>query len=178
MQYLEFFLYGLGGMLIFLIYNYINATSNEEQQANEDGKYVLRMNRLYQIIGIISLVVAAVFTIGVIIYFDIEMLILGVMMLLLFGGLGSLCFLYYKNHIVSFDEEAIEITDWRGRENRLYWDEIHKISFNRFSGLVKLESVGKQAGLHYHLVGLVDFVTMMENKTQWRAKALKLPIEK
>ena len=169
--------YGLIGIVVTLFMNYLNRSANQGSIKNKFGKYELRMNRLYQIVGLISIFIAIVFLIAAIYYQDKEIYVIGFAMVLLFGGLGIPLLLFYINHKLVFDENKITSTGWTKKETTLRWDEITKISFSPFSGKIKVQGQNSQLNIHQHLVGLKEFVNLMESKTKWRASDLKLPIK-
>ena len=169
--------YGLIGFAVALFMNYLNRSANRGSIKNKSGQYELRMNRLYQIVGLLSIFIAIVFLIAAIYYQEKEMYIIGFAMVLLFGGLGIPLLLYYINHRLIFDEDKITSTGWTKKEITLRWDEITEISFSPFWGKIKVQGQNSQLNIHQHLVGLKEFVKLMENKTMWKASNLKLPIK-
>lgn len=135
------------------------------------------MNRFYQILGYISIGFASIFVIAALYYQEKEMYVMGLAMLLLFGGLGIPCLLYYRNHKLKFNDDKITVQNWRKKNQEISWAEIDEIKFNPFSGYLKLRGVNRKLTIHQHLVGLKEFIKKMEEKTKWKASELKLPIK-
>ena len=82
--------------------------------------------------------------------------------------------------IVDWDSEEaprVAVQDWRKRIEIIRWEEINEITFNPFSGYLKIRGINKRITVHQHLVGLKEFTNKMEEKTKWNASELKLPIK-
>ncbi len=176
MEWWKFLQYALIGIVVSLFMNYLNKAASKPLEVEEEGRYVLKMHKLYQWIGWLSIALGLVALISMVLLFDIEMAIIGVAMFLLFGVLGWLCLMSYNRHKVVFDEHQMTISSWQGKVLFFAWDEISDIKFNPISGYIKVygpQGIGK---IHMHMLGLKSFVHMMEQKTKWRAKELKIPI--
>lgn len=169
--------YGLIGLAVSLAMNYMNKGASQEIAKNPSGEIELRMNKLYQILGYLSIGFASIFVIAALYYQEKEMYIIGMSMLLLFGGLGIPCLMYYQNHKLKFDDEKIVAQNWRKKIEEITWREIDEIKFNPFSGYLKIRGLNKKMTIHQHLVGLKEFTNKMEEKTKWKAKELKFPIK-
>lgn len=173
--------YGLIAISVTLTLSYLSKATSKEVVSNEEGQYLLRMHKLYYIVGIIALVFGAIFVVSPLIvdHPDLTLYIIIFLMLLLFGGLGLLSVLYFRRHYVLFDDTKVEVSSPFGGTKSLLWNEIAKANFNPSSGLLTLTSkTGDKAKVHYHLVGFPRFVEQLENKTIWTAKQLKLPIQR
>lgn len=130
--------------------------------------------------GILSLVLCLVVTLGPILTDDPDtaMYIMIFFMFLLFGGLGLLCVLYYRNHNVLFDNSMIEVQNRFGKTKITTWDKIKKVSFTPTTGLLTfIDSDGQKLKVHQHLVGISRLVGVLESKTSWKAKDLRLPMK-
>lgn len=173
--------YGLVAISVTLSLRYLAKATSKDIVSNEEGQFLLRMHKLYYIIGIIALVFAVVFIVSPLIvdHPDLELYIIIFFMLLLFGGLGLLSVLYFKRHYVLYDDAKLQVCSPFGSTKSLFWNEIAKAKFNPSSGLLTLTSkTGDKVKVHYHLIGFPKFVEQFENKTTWTAKQLKLPIQK
>jgi len=173
--------YGLVALAVTLTLSYLAKATSKEVVSNEQGQYLLRMHKLYYIVGIIALAFAAVFIISPLIVDDpdLGLYITIFCMLLLFGGLGLLCVLYFRRHFVLFDDTNVEVSSPFGKKKNLLWNEISRAKFNPSTGLLTLTSnTGDKVKVHYHLVGFPKFVEQFESKTTWTAKQLKLPIKR
>jgi hypothetical protein len=173
--------YGLVALSVTLTLSYLSKATSKDVVGNEQGQYILRMHKLYYIVGVIALVFAAVFIISPLIVDDPDfgLYITIFCMLLLFGGLGLLSVLYFRRHYVLFDDTNVEVSSPFGKRKCLLWNEVTKAKFNPSSGLLTLTSkTGDKVSVHYHLIGFPKFVEQLENKTTWTAKQLKLPIQR
>lgn len=159
-----------------LALDYLNKASSKKVSKNENGWHELRMNRLYQFIGISTGILGLSF-----LYLTIgeqysSSLIIILVISLGFTGLGFTCFLWYRNHKLRFNNKTIITSNVYGKQNSLNWEDISNISFNGVSGQITLTNkAGNTVKAHQHLVGLSSFVELIELKTKWTVKALKLP---
>lgn len=163
-----------------LIYSYINAQAKKESAPNEDGIHELQLNKLYKILGVIFLIIGilpiccwALTEEGSIFYVSFN---LSIVFLTISGGFGLVMLLFYENHFIRFDDDEIFISSWTKKETTFSWNEIEKISFNSLSSNITIKSFDKVGKINYQMVGLREFIKVMEAKTQWTAKELKLPI--
>jgi hypothetical protein len=160
--------YGLIAFSVTLTLNYLSKATNKTVARTEHGQYLLRMHKLYNIVGIISLVIAAVFLIAPVISDDLKPMfyVIVFLMLLLFGGLGLISILYFRKHWVLFDETKLDICGPFGKQKSICWNDIAKAGFNPTTGLVTLRTKsGEKVRVHYHLVGFSTFVRYLETKT-------------
>ena len=176
MDWSKIITYGLIGLAVSLAANYMNRGTNQEIAKNSNGELELSMNKLYQILGYASIGFASIL-IAVLFYQETEMYMVKILIILLFGGLGVACLMYYQNHKLKFNDERIIVQNWRKKIEEIAWDEIDKIKFNRFSGYLKIRGLNKKMSIHQHLVGLKNFTNKMEEKTKWKTSELKLPIK-
>lgn len=160
-----------------LALDFLNKSANKETQEDENGRFTLRLNRLYQIVGLIYIAIGF-FVLFMILYFmDPAIIIIGLIMIGVFWGMGIPCLIWYYNHKLTFDKKNITVKSWTTKEETIDWLDIEDIAFKRWSGYIKLAGKNKRMTIHSHLVGLKSFIRMMEKKTKWRAKDLKLPIQ-
>ncbi|WP_235299572.1 hypothetical protein [Portibacter marinus] len=173
-ELLSFVLIGLfAGLPVW----YIHLKSRQVVEPDDDGKYHLRMNRTYQVLGYASLAIMIVFLAIAIYSNDRAMFELTGLILILFGTIGAPILLYYVNHKVHFDDHELHITDWLGEDNMIKWSEIDQIQYNRFSGKLNIICGQQKFCLHQHLVGFKTLVGVMEEQTQFNAQDLKIPIK-
>ncbi len=171
-------IYSLVVLSVILTSRYLSKATNKEVVRNELGQYLLRMHKLYYIVGIIAFVFGAIFSITPIITKDADIVsyIIMFLVLFLFGGLGLLAVLYFKRHYVLFDDTKIEVGSPFGNIKCILWTEITKAKFYPSSGLLTLTNkTGEKMKLHSHLVGFPRFIEQLESKTTWTAQQLKLP---
>lgn len=177
MDWEKIILYGVIGLVVSFMMSYMNKGASQKIEENENGEIELQMNKLYQIIAYISIAIAIVFIIAAVYYQDNEIYLVSGLMLLLFGGLGVLVLMYYRNHKLKFGEERLVVQNWKGQKTELKWTEINHVKFNPFSGYLKINSLTKSLTIHQHLIGLRSFIEKMEEKTKWKAAELNLPIK-
>lgn len=170
-------MYGLIGGLVSLTMLYLKKSSARKVKVVKEGMYVLRLHLLYQLIGILSVVVGFVLLLLPLLQAGLEALPIALSMFGMFGVLGLVCILWYNNHFLRFNNGKIEARSWLGKTTVVQWDNIRTISFNSLSGLLTItDTAGVQVKAHMHLVGLNTFVKQIEEKTSWTAKGLKLPL--
>ncbi len=164
-------------LAVSLAMNYLNRGASQEIEQSKNGEIELRMNKLYQILGYVCIGFASIFVMAALYYQEKEMYVIGIVMLILFGGLGISCLMYYQNHKLTFDDEKITVQNWRKKIEEIKWGEINEIKFNPFSGYLNIRGLNKKMTIHQHLVGLKAFAKKMEEKTKWKTSELKLPIK-
>ncbi len=156
---------------------YLYKTTTQDVSRNADGFFELRASKFYLFFGIIWLVMSAAVLIGVL-WFPNEYILLWIALTFVFGlGLGVYFLLFYLNYKLRFDEETIFLRGLLGKESSVKWSEIRNISYGSISGYVKIQTKNREKmKITYYLTGFKAFVEMMEIKTQWTAKELKLPM--
>ncbi|UZR97852.1 hypothetical protein [Chondrinema litorale] len=83
----------------------------------------------------------------------------------------------YYNHHLSFNEKTIIVSNNYGKINSIDWDQIKDIKFNAFAGTITIKSNnGIVIKIHQYIVGLKRFTDMIEKKTAWTAKELRIPV--
>jgi len=92
-----------------------------------------------------------------------------------FGGLGTILIMYYQNHILTYNDNKITVQNWRKQTKEITWEEIENIKFSPLSGYLKIYGLGKKLSIAQHMVGLKGFTNMMEAKTKWNARDLRMP---
>jgi hypothetical protein len=169
-------LYGLIGIAVSITLGFLTKATGEKIKAQSDGKVKLRINILYGIIGILSLI----FCIGFIIFFlsiNDESTVIGLIIMFgIFGFPGIVCTLYYFNHNLLFDNKTITVKNMYGQTNTASWIDINYMNFNAITGLITIKTKNRTLKVHQHLVGLSSFIEKVEKNTNWSAKSLKIPI--
>ncbi len=172
--------YGLITFVVTLSLTYLTKLTGKKVTADLNGKIELRMNKLYVIVGLISMIMGIGFALVFAFIGEFDRgSIIGLVIMLVFGlGLGLPCLIYYQNHRILFDNQSIQATDGLNKTEKIKWDDIKSIRFNHFSGKLTIKDTSKIIKLHQHLVGLSTFMKMLEERTKWTAEELKIPIEK
>src|SRR5690348_10675209 len=58
------FFYAIVGMTVAATLSYLNKATGKHVDSNEKGEFLLKMNKLYKIVGYVSLVMGLIVTIG------------------------------------------------------------------------------------------------------------------
>jgi len=168
------------GITVSTVLVFLTRATSKSITPNQSGQYILRMNRLYGILGVIGLVFGLLFMIFLSLSADENdgrIWIMVVFMLLIFWGAGIPCLMYYRNHKVTFNENSITATNVYGKVKEIKWSDILDIKFKVFSGQLVLKTKDEVIKVHQHLVGLSKFVAFIENKIKWTRKELRIPLE-
>ena len=148
-----------------LLLYFLNRASKQNAVALADGGYELRMNVMYLVIGVIGIGVG-LFSLFIPLLADeysVEIFIATSFIFMLFMGLAIPCFLWYKNHRLSFNDVAITSKDAYGKIQRINWSDVNQVRFNSFTGVVDV--LGKQGSIakaHQHLVGFSSFIKVLQ----------------
>lgn len=175
----KIFFYSAISLVVGLALAYLKKGASQSGGQTVNGLVVLKMNKLYGIIGIISIIFGFGFSLLPVLSneYNSVMFLIVLIMLLIFWGAGIPCWLYYKNHKLEFDGEKIIVKNVLGKEKTIQWSEINQITFSHFSSyLTIIDSKGEKIKIHQHIVGLSSFAKMIETKTSWKVKELKFPV--
>ena len=169
-------MYALISIVVAWVMRYLNKQNSKEVKPVEDGTFKLKMNKLYFYVGVSSMLL------GLFVFLYLSLFVkdglgIGICFLLGFGILGFGCALWSWNHQVVFDSQFIESTTVFNKTTKMNWDEILKISFGLSSGIITMKDKNNvKVKAHIHLKGIKELTSMIEQKTEWTAKSLKLPI--
>jgi hypothetical protein len=140
------------------------SSSNKRIDANEDGVFVLRMNKAYGVIGYICIAFAGITGIIAAIakvqssadFWSV------IFIVLLICGLGTPLVLVARNQkVVVTDEEVINY-GMTGKRKEILWKDVDKVQFNKVSLELKLTARRTSISLHMHLVGFNKFIELMQ----------------
>jgi hypothetical protein len=166
--------YGVITVIVLLMLGYLKKNASKNFKT-ENGQLILRMNKLYAVLAVI-LFITGLFIVILIIATH-ESFFIAVFFFLIFCVSGLICWIYYKNHQVTFNDKMMTVRNFSGKITSIQWKAIHNISFNLYTGLIHIIDTSRtHVKIHSHLVGLVSFIKIMEEKTSWRATKLKIPI--
>ncbi len=169
----KIFIYGFVALAVGLAIGYLNR-GTKSQVVSDNGQYFLRMNKFYGAISILSIFLGLLIAIMIIV--TDEPLIVAIITLFIFLGLGIPLFLLYKNHYLKFNNELIEVKNYLGSLKSIQWIDVQDVSFNHFSSLLTIsDKQGNKIKIHQHIVGFATFIKTMEDKTNWTAVQLRLP---
>jgi len=143
-----------------------SASRNVEPASN--GRFHLRVHWIYLVLGFFSFILGIIslavftttssdFTIG---------LLIPIIGIVIFWGAGLPCVLYYRNHMVWFDDSFITVSDVWGNLNTVSWISLRGIELRKYSGLLRVTlDDGSYFSLNPHLVGLNQLLSKIEEKT-------------
>ena len=105
----NYFFYAIVGFTVAATLSYLNKATGKHVDSNENGEFLLRMNKLYNIVGYIGLVIGLIVTIGPVLtdQLDFVMYLLIFFAFFILIGLGLLAVLFYLNHYIRFDNSKI-----------------------------------------------------------------------
>ena len=149
----------------------INKATGKHIAADLEGRYTLRMQKAYNILGWICVVIACSPVVAL--FFEMPTkigawIVLG-LLFFSFGFAAALCILYYRNHQVAFDTTYIEVTSPLRKVTTSTWDKIVQTKYSYNAGLLTLiDSDGQKLKINHHLIGLSTFISLLESKTGLR----------
>lgn len=168
-------------ILVSLLLYFLNKASKQNVAALGNGGYELRMNIMYLIIGAAGAIVGLLCMLLPILAgeYSVGIFVVAGIMSRCFIGFSIPCFLWYKNHHVSFDEAGLTSKNAYGKSQQIKWDEINQIRFNSFRGvLYVVDKKGNTAKAHQHLVGFASFVKMLQTqKDRYHFASDSLPLK-
>ena len=156
---------------------FLNKAASRKIVEREKDVYELRLNKLYLIVGLIAIVIGFIGVIILLITLEINSLYMAIALNIFFTPLGLICYLWYHNHILTFNNSEISATSWLGKTSTLKWVDINDISFNALSGQLILKGNSKVIKAHQHLVGIDLFVQTLKERTNLSIDNLKLPFQ-
>lgn len=172
-------LYLIIGIVISFAFSFLTKYSSKKVAKNPSGRYNLKMNKLYGIVGVVSLILGFFCSVYLPLIENSSEVIIGIVLfLLIFWGLGIPSLMCYRNHSLSFDNKSIQVSNIYGKKKEIQWSDICTIKFNLFSGFLDLKTNKESIRVHQHLVGITHFADYIEKYTKWTCKELKLPIRK
>jgi hypothetical protein len=152
-------------ILVSLLLYFLNKASKQNVATVGNGSYELRMNTAYLITGAAGAIVGFLFLLLPILAdkYSVGIFMVAGIMSLGFIGFSIPCFLWYKNHHVSFDEAGLTAKNAYGKSQQMKWDEINQVRFSPFMGvLYVVDKNGNTAKAHQHLVGFASFIKMLQ----------------
>ncbi|RKP57944.1 hypothetical protein D7Z26_00045 [Cohnella endophytica] len=151
-------------LVISFFMNYATRMSNKIIDPNGQGEITLKLNRMYSIVGYVSIVFFL--TLEIIFSFSAEfnwgffsissiLIILGIILIL--GG---------KFYRIILSSEGITQYSFLNKYSFIKWDEITQISFNSLSQEVKVRSQFKGIKIHTHMVGFENFIEIIKTNVE------------
>lgn len=168
-------------IVIPLLLYFLNKASKREANISDTGSFELRMNFMYQIIGIAGFLMSLIFLLMPVLAdeYSAEIFVVSGFMFLLSLGVSVPVFLWYKNHHVSFDEMGLTSTNAYGKKQYIPWNNIRQIKFSAFMGVLQVfDKQGNVAKAHQHLVGFSSFVQALQaHEKKYHFACGELPIK-
>lgn len=155
----------LPAMVVTLVMSLLFAASKKKAKEDPEGNLILKLPRLYPIIGLIMIFGGLGLIIFALFYAQGNDIILASTACLIAMLTGLL--LYAKGYISNIrvtDQGIVETTIF-AKEKEIRWNEIQSISFGAVSLELKIQSSDKKIKAHMHLVGFPEFIAELEEKT-------------
>ena len=150
--------------------------SKKRIQKGINEEYQLRLNDSYKWMGYIGAIIGFAISVGLLFTNQKDSIWVSFFPILIFSIPGTILLMWYFNHQLTFDEKTIRVRNWIGKSKELNWNKIENIKFNSTLGYLQLFSGSDKINIHFHLVGLIAFLRLMENKTNFKATDLKIPL--
>ena len=138
----------IGSVLVTLItgivFWYSETKSNKKLKKEITGRYSLKTNLVYKIVGIVCILIGVILVNVMILNWNEEIKVIAPIVASIFLISGTLITMFYNNFRVEFDELRIIITNWIGQKKTFYWNEIIKINFVSSIKCLRIRSKTKQ----------------------------------
>jgi magnesium-transporting ATPase (P-type) len=155
----------LVGIIVNIVITIMESRSTKYIDLSNLKAVELRINRLYQILGIIIILIG-IFT-SVSYFFKVEGSYFESISLLIFiSGLGLLLLVSYQNHKLKFNEDYIMIYDYLGVVDTLKWEDVNEIEFDSKIGFLKISGDNKVLKIHRHMRNINVFFKEVKKKTK------------
>lgn len=166
----------VNAVVLGLLAVYLNKGFTKQIPIHKNGSITLRMHKLYHIVGIISMGIPALMM-ATTFFVDEEGVYVPLFFItLMFGGMGLMCLKYYHHHRLTFDNQRVMVTDWKGKTQIIEWNDVIEIKQSSNSECIEIYTASNKLSIHNHLVGLGVFVKTMEAKTEWRGEDVEQPL--
>lgn len=136
--------------------------------ADATGMRTLCLPKVFGILGWVAMVMALLFLFGAV-GLMIKGELISVFILLCGGGFGAMALsliLYGRNHIVSFNDERLIVTDGRKRTEECGWDDLVSGRVHPLSKMIVLLTTdSRRLRIHPNLIGSDDLFRMMAERT-------------
>jgi hypothetical protein len=152
--------------------------SLQKRTPEGDGSILLRMHWLYAAIGGLGAALGLIFLVVMFFTSSQEKHSHSILMIMtiFFWLLSFPPLMLFKNHRLRFDMDKIESWNFWGNKSMVRWSEIEQVTFNHFSGYLKIrDKNGIRIKASHHLAGFKNLVAQMEMSTPFRAKDINIP---
>ncbi|WBX74322.1 hypothetical protein PG913_03720 [Tenacibaculum pacificus] len=153
---------------------YSEVKSNERQKKQINGRYLLKANLVYKVLGFLFIIIGVILMNFIILNWNEEIKIIGPILICFFLIPGIFTVIFYYNYSIEFDELRIITTNWKGTKRTFKWSELINVKF--FSSFKYLEIKLKfdKILINQDSTGFINFIEMMELQTDYTIEKLKI----
>jgi len=166
----------LGSLVSALVLGYFYSQARKEVEKGPDGAIELRNSRVYQILAYVIIGLGLAAFVWSLYSNDPDALTIGSIFFFLCCAFGWALLGSYNNERVYFNEESVIVQSWSKKSREVKWTDITKMKVNPLSGYLNIYENKKKMSIPMYIVGMKSFAQMVERKTKWTAKELKLPV--
>jgi hypothetical protein len=135
-------------------------TKSDEPALDVSGGKVMRADKVFGYIGLLSILLGAVFP--VLYYVDVynrdsQFLTMSIFMLVVFGSMGSYMVLYYKNTRVEFNDTVVKSTNFLGNSKKINWSDVKVIDYFATAKCLSLRNENTRVSVPVTLNGFGQF---------------------
>lgn len=157
----------VAALAIFFIKYLMSGT--EKKAAIKDGVILLKMNKIYGVIGSIiivgSLAIMIISTLGIEGFNKEIGITIGFS--IFFFVMGTVLLLFSTNVQILADEEKVIHYNILRRKKQIMWKDIRRIIFDKRSLELILDDGELRIKIHIHTVGFFSFVKLMKSKLDY-----------
>lgn len=160
--------------VLFGLVMYLFLRSTRGQAEILDGKHILRVPKFVYYFGATCMFLGSYVIVQIMLDEEENAILLISIFFSLFVLGGYLLILFYMNHRVEFDDKNISVTNLFKRKRSLKWSEIEEVKFSLSANSHKLRTRDAKASISIYLVGVNEFLNMMESQTRFKRQDKKM----
>ena len=122
------------GIILTGIYSYLTLQSKKIIHGDFNGNTTLKMNPFYKHFGNFGLSISLIYACSIFFITNKVYLVIGGLMVFLYGFLGIYMRILFRNHSIIFNELEAEIYNWRGKKKVIQIQDIVNVKKNHFTG--------------------------------------------
>ncbi|WP_435263273.1 hypothetical protein [Tenacibaculum sp. nBUS_03] len=149
---------------------YSEIKSNQKLKKEFTGRYKLKANISYKILGILSIIISVILINIMIMHWSEEIQILAPIATCIFLIPGIYTLMFYYNYSIEFNESRILSTNWRGAKKNFKWSDIINVKFIESIKCLYVKSNSGKILINQDSVGFIILIEMMELKTGYKFK--------
>lgn len=161
-------------LVTVLLFWYSEVKSNQKRRKEITGRFVLKANLTYKIVGFITTFIGILLANAVMLHWNEEIAILGPVTTSIFLIAGILTLLFYYNYSIEFDNKRIIATNLKNSMKSMLWSEVDTITYSRGLRFLFVKSSSEKIVITQDSVGFISFIEMMETTTEYTAEQLKI----